>query len=149
MSTWTPMTERRPTEADLPIWLMTPANYVLIDDAGDLEAYLSGRWTHWQAIAKPEPPERPPTQNERDEKAFLGWVLDPAQADGSYSKTTWLAALAYRDAENRKDLGALNGITWDRDPIEHISGNMYRARKAYDVDETALQRLRQRAGIHT
>lgn len=94
---WIKMTDRRPTEADLPVWVfykgaMRPILYTV-----EPPSYM----THWRPAAPdvPEPPmER--TQYERDRDAFIHW--DDGLSDNLAA--AWHAAIAYERAEVAKML---------------------------------------------
>jgi hypothetical protein len=139
---WTPMTTRRPTNSDLPVWLYNGngRHNCLVSRGHDLKDYVSDdcSWTHWQPITLPAPPPRELTQREKDEAAALsalpympGIVSLHRQSGFAHG---WHAALAYRDSENAKDLALVEGIV-----------PFYGGRDAEIVE--AVTRLRQRAGM--
>jgi hypothetical protein len=142
MSTWTPMTERRPTEADLPILLwnagVPKAKYTATAEALRSQMQLTC-FSHW--MKAPEPPARELTQREKDEARFTSFFLNEASTkllNSAVRHEAWHAALAYRDAENRKDLEGGTWFSW-----EPGCGNVPRIM----IGKEALNRLKQRAGI--
>lgn len=65
---WIRMSERKPTEADLPVWYFSGQAV-----CGPYELISTG-YSHWRPAEKiPAPPPRELTQAERDEEAFWEW----------------------------------------------------------------------------
>jgi hypothetical protein len=109
---WIRMSERKPTEADLPVWAyysddgtLTHWNRIYATDG-------CGCATHWRHAKAdtPAPPPREPTQAERDEAVFdafnksgdgFSWSSE-AHGYTTALRTTWLKALAYERAEIAK-----------------------------------------------
>ncbi len=87
-STWIKISDRKPTEADLPIIMGAWAN----DRSGRWISTLAwqnlicpGNWTHWYPMNKiPELPFRTPTQEELD-NALTEEALKAYQRDGFLS----------------------------------------------------------------
>lgn len=105
---WIKMSERKPTEADLPIWLYTPTPLDVDNNLGmPIQIWMKEvprclDFTHWRP-AKPDipaPPAPEPTQREEDEAAALEYI----RYNSWSAQSIWHAALAYRDAQNAKDL---------------------------------------------
>ena len=101
---WIKMSERKPTEADCPMWVSHSENTGFWNIADFRNHHLAHGWTHWQPATLPEPPKKELTQRERDELSFTKWcpVMDKPLKEGR--NLAWHAALAYRDGQNREDL---------------------------------------------
>lgn len=95
---WILMSERKPTKADLPVWVYY--------QNGQREVILN-MWfppkyaTHWKPAAAFPAPPREKTQGEADDAAFQEW-REVAPASPAYM--AWHAALAYERAEVGKML---------------------------------------------
>ena len=100
---WIKMSARKPTEADLPVWVYG-SEFERIQFYRDSLPNQDKRFTHWQPGQAPLPPKKELTQRERDELSFTKWcpVMDKPLKEGR--NLAWHAALAYRDGQNREDL---------------------------------------------
>jgi hypothetical protein len=112
---WIKMSERKPTEADLPLILGRNNSYgwtmqycyetlVCLDD-----------WTHWFPQSRPPAPPKEQTQRERDEAAYMTWFITTDLSAGYNTRWAWHAALAWERAEIAKMLAEYN-INY---PTEH------------------------------
>ena len=97
---WVKMTDRRPTEQDLPVW----AWYSDIDGPWIVReiSLVGGTQTHWRPAAAdiPEPP-RGETQREKDQEAFV-------KCEYRTMQDQWHAALAWERGEVAKMLPPWN-----------------------------------------
>lgn len=111
---WIKMTERKPEQADCPVWFATtiPGDCILKHWATvayrDFETF-----THWQPAVLPAPP-KPKEQwmqdlEARDEAWTTAEKVCRANGGGWFSEG-WNMALAYRDGQNREDLEAVIGM---------------------------------------
>lgn len=108
------MSERKPTEADLPVWFHTNGNTLCFNFIPNFTKVPDNAWTHWKPAVVPAPPAKDLTQREKDEEAFFAWnrqtpvcLRDGGKIEGGARGDGWHAALAYRDGQNREDLEAL------------------------------------------
>jgi hypothetical protein len=117
-TTWIPITTRRPTEEDLPVWLhddrpsKLPPIWLHPKTNNPFLHISVGDATHWQPAQLPPPPPKERTQREEDEEALFKWHGYMAQFRGVHLDT-WRAALAYRDAQNRKDMLLIGCGEWE------------------------------------
>lgn len=144
---WIKMSERVPTEADVPYWTHGP------DHNGKPMTVFCAHWyasiplekaklwaTHWkraQLPAPPKPEQVEKTQQELDREAYLafenrGAVLSLSPYIGQDRQAAWHAALAYRDAQNREDLANIGQYSSAFDTSAHV---------------VALFNLRKRCGL--
>ena len=124
---WIKMTDRQPTETDLPVW----AYYA--DRENKYEFYMSGyapkACTHWRPAKDdvPEPPQMEPTQmeppqRERDNLALANYAEEHGMNPLFSGRTFWHAALAYERSEVLKltvDVGQASWYTL-KSAIEQI-----------------------------
>jgi hypothetical protein len=106
---WIKMTDRRPTEQDLPVWAYKTGEQPYLCAITKPHSY----WTHWRPAKAdiPEPP-REETQWDKDESAFRrynhsGNGCSQSAAFTGWTKALneyWHAALAYERAEVAKML---------------------------------------------
>lgn len=132
---WVLMSERKPTEGDLPIYYYCPAmtsGVWFAEKIDDNPEWCIQRPTHWKRATLPAPPPRAKSQREEDDEACYEWVRAHNPHNGF--NCAWHAALAYRDAQNRADL-------------EEIRRTFQSSKCAVFVDSSEISRLRKRAGL--
>lgn len=101
---WIKMTDRRPTEADLPVWVYDDGEGHVIRGPQlyrDSMPFLDA-WTHWKSADIPAPPPREETQEEGDYAALVEWGRDENIQPLFTVRKTWHAAIAYERAEVAK-----------------------------------------------
>jgi hypothetical protein len=99
---WIKMSERKPTDADCPVWYWrdggAPCHY---------HSLSTLVWTHWKPSVLPAPPPKEQTQEQIDYAEYVCWWEGNADSPKCNTWPAWKAALAYRDAQNREDLGRI------------------------------------------
>jgi len=75
------------------------------------------RYTHWKPAQLPAPPAPEPTQQCEDVCAFHNWFIEKGHSLSNMPRPVhaWHAALAYRDAQNAKDIRRLACGDWTED----------------------------------
>ncbi len=107
---WIKMSERRPTEKDLPIWASNGRREVWFVRDGKIDWHFGGvgqGWDkdcYWKPATVPAPPAKEKTQRETDEEAFKKHAEHACPGWTKSGLEIWHAALAYRDKQNAKDL---------------------------------------------
>lgn len=109
---WILMSERKPTQEDVPLWLALPKSgrdYALSHDgvllAESAELLYDRGATHWKPAAADIPaPPREQTQAEKDEAELKRWCAEQDDSPLFTEKKYWHAALAYERAEVGKML---------------------------------------------
>jgi len=101
---WIKMTDRRPTEADLPVWAWFAYDKECRGPYLFDEQLCMDDVTHWRPAKDdiPEPPKPEPTQRERDQGEFNAW-WDPLR-NVPHCADAWHAALAWERGEVAKML---------------------------------------------
>ena len=101
------MTDRAPTEADLPLWAWFAYDKECRGPYLFDEQLCMDGITHWRPAKAdiPEPP-REETQRDRDEAAWIEWRDSDPQGGLPFADETWHAALAYERGEVLKLLPA-------------------------------------------
>lgn len=110
---WIKMTERRPTQADLPVWCANRNREVFLLELEDEPDW--GYLTHWRHAKAdiPEPPKEE-TQKEKDGAAFRLWCFCGNEDAFPSTDDIWHAALAYERAEVAKMLPVFSPLTnWE------------------------------------
>lgn len=104
---WIKMTDRAPTEADLPVWAWFAYDKECRGPYLFDEQLCMDGVTHWRPAKDdvPEPP-REETQAEKDDVGFHAWYRDDGTVECGAHMTTWHAALAYEREQVAKMLPA-------------------------------------------
>lgn len=102
---WIKMTDRRPTEQDLPVWVWPFGDNGAPVIFHNLAFSGNSSVSHWRSAAQdiPEPP-REETQEEKDRKAFNGFWCNNTSSPLPFGEDAWHAALAWERAEVAKIL---------------------------------------------
>lgn len=112
MKDWIKMSERKPTDDDMPVWLYSPdcksGQECCVVHCRTCRAYTDVPNTHWKHAAAdiPEPPKEP-TQSDDDNKTFSNY-MESGGFIGTVPYAIWRSALAYRDKQNAEDLKILD-----------------------------------------
>lgn len=109
---WIKMSERKPTEADLPVMYGAWADdWVCVSSAVNTSPHPS--YTHW--MRAPAPPPREPTQFQRDNAAYHEWHRN---ANGAGTLFAFEAGIAYERAEIAKMMDLMVGekftTSWEK-----------------------------------
>jgi len=109
---WIKRSDMLPKQEDTPIWCYNESANDGVTQWLWPRKHFDGmaEYTHWKRATIPAPPAKARTQREEDEQAYRtfeqgGAILAPYL--GKDRQTAWHCALAYRDAQNRTDVQAL------------------------------------------
>lgn len=127
---WIKMSDRKPTEADLPVWAespkwVEPEKPRLIWSLSVLFSPNCIPARSWKTARDIPAPPKEQTQRERDEAAFKEFCEDTeaAQHNGACSPS-WHAALAWERAEIAKLISETIPATWSKEPSYYFPGSI-------------------------
>lgn len=128
---WIKMTDRRPTEQDLPVWVYSNDGAL---QGINLMHIVTDAWPYWRP-AKDDIPEPPmeETQEDKDEAAWRSWQND--SIGGAFTHDAWHAALAWERGEVAKML-----------PVSHEVAKTIWPNTSQEQHIAAIESIRARCG---